>query len=55
MQRDFMYEVGFRDLLNNPKVSSWFSVEDIVDLQIQRGSNNKNAGKKFLRKTQRNG
>ena len=45
-----MYEVGFRDLLNNPKVSSWFSVEDIVDLQIQRGSNNKNAGKKIFTK-----
>ena len=37
-----MYKVGYRDLVNNQKVSSWLSVEDIADLQVQRGSNKKN-------------
>ena len=42
-----MYKVGYRDLVNNQKVSSWFSVEDVADLQFQRESNKKNGGKKF--------
>ena len=42
-----MYQVGFRDLVNNEKVPSWFSAEDIADLQIQRGSNKKMLQKKF--------
>ena len=50
-----MYKVGFKDLVNNQKVSSWFSVKDVADLQGQHGSNKKNAGKKISRKTQRNG
>ena len=29
-----MYKVDFRDLVNNQKVFSWFSVEDIADLQV---------------------
>ena len=36
-----MYQVGYRDSVNNQKVSSWFPVEDIDDLQVQRGSNKK--------------
>ena len=36
-----MCKVGFRDLLINRKVSSWFSGEDIADLQVQRSSNKK--------------
>ena len=39
-------KVGFRDLVNNQKVPSWFSAEDIADLQIQRGSNKKMLQKK---------
>lgn len=42
-----MYKVGYRDLVNNQKVSSWLYVEDIADLQVQRGSNKKNGWKKF--------
>ena len=42
-----MYKVGYRDLVNNQKVSSWFSAEDIADMQVQRGSNKKNGGKKI--------
>ena len=38
-----MCKIGFRDLVNKQKVPSWFSVEDIADLQVQRGSNKKNA------------
>ena len=43
-----MHKVGFRDLVNHQKVSTCFSVEDIADLQVQRGSNNSN--KKILEK-----
>ena len=42
-----MYKVGFRDLVNNHKVSCWFFVGDIADLKVQRGSNKKNARKKI--------
>ena len=42
-----MYKVGYRDLVNNQKVSSWFSVEDTADLQVQRGFNNENGKKKI--------
>ena len=42
-----MYKVGFKDLVNNQKVSSWFSVKDVADLQGQRGSNKKMLEKKF--------
>ena len=42
-----MYKVGYRDLVNNQKVCSWFSVEDIADFQVQLGSNKKPAGKNF--------
>ena len=42
-----MYKVGYRDLVNTQKVSSWFSVEDIADLQVQRGSNKKKWWKKI--------
>ena len=43
-------KIGFKDLVNNQKVSSLFSIVDIADLQVQLGS-----GKKNSRKTQRNG
>ena len=36
-----MYKVGYRDLVNNQKVSSWFFVKYIADLQVHRGSNKK--------------
>ena len=39
-----MYKVGSKYVQN---ISSWYSVENIADLQVQRGSNKKNAGKKF--------
>ena len=42
-----MYKVGHRDLVNNQKVCSWFSVEYVADLQVQGGSNKKHAGKKI--------
>ena len=44
-----MYKVAYRNLVINQKVSSWFSVEDIADLQV-----GKTAGKKLSQKTQRN-
>ena len=34
-----MYKIGYRDLVSYQKVSSWFSAEDIANLQVQRGSN----------------
>ena len=37
----------YKDLLDNQKVPTWFSVEDVADLQVLRGSNKKNAAKKF--------
>ena len=42
-----MFKVDFRDLVNNKKVCSRFSVEDIADLQVQRESNKKKAKKNF--------
>ena len=36
-----MYKVGYRDLVNNQKVSSWFFVKYITHLQFHRGSNKK--------------
>ena len=42
-----MHKVIYRELVNNQKVFSWFSVDDIADVQVQRGCNKKNAGKKF--------
>ena len=36
-----MYKVGYRDLVNNQKVSSWFFVKYIAHLQVHRGSNKK--------------
>ena len=36
-----MYKVSLRDLVNNQKASSWFSVENIGDLQVQHSSNKK--------------
>ena len=45
-----MCKVGCRDSVNNKKVSSWFSVEDIADLLVQRGSNKKKKKKKKKRK-----
>ena len=50
-----MYKVRYRDLVNNQKVSSWFFVEDIADLQVQRGSIKKKCWKKSSQKTRRNG
>ena len=41
-----MCKVGCRDSVNNKKVSIWFSVEDIADLVVQRGSNQKKKKKK---------
>ena len=45
-----MCKVGCRDSVNNKKVSIWFSVEDIADLVVQRGSNQKKKKKKKKRK-----
>ena len=40
-----MYKVGYKDLVNNQKASSWFSVEDVADLQVQPCSNKKKCWK----------
>ena len=45
-----MYEIDFIDLVNDQKVSSWFSVEDIADLQVQRESNKKTMLEKSFKK-----
>ena len=45
-----MCKVGCRDSVNNKKVSIWFSVEDIADLVVQRGSNQKKKKKKKRKK-----
>ena len=45
-----MCKVGCRDSVNNKKVSIWFSVEDIADLLVQRGSNKKKKKKKEKKK-----
>ena len=34
-------KIGFKDLVNNQKVSSLFSIVDIADLQVQLGSGKK--------------
>ena len=46
-----MYKVDFRDLLNNQKVSTWFSV-----VQVQRESKTiykKNTGKNFKKDSEK--
>ena len=45
-----MCKVSCRDSVNNKKVSIWFSVEDIADLLVQRGSNKKKQKKKEKKK-----
>ena len=49
-----MCKVSYRGLINNRNLSSWFSVEAIGNLQVQRDSNQKMLKKKS-QKTQRNG
>ena len=47
-------KVGFRDLVNNQRVSSWFSVEDATDLQVQASSNKKKVlEKKFTKESEK--
>ena len=42
-----MCKVSYRGLINNQNLSSWFSVETIGNLQVQRGSNQKIQKKKI--------
>ena len=46
-----MCKVGCRDSVNNKKFSIWFSVEDIADLLVQRGSNKKKKKRKEKKKS----
>ena len=47
------YKVVFKDFVNNQKVPSSFSVEDIADLLVQRGSNKKLLEKNFTRDSEK--
>ena len=48
-----MYKVGYKNLVNNQKVSRWFSVEDITHLPVQCGSNKKVLEKKFTKDSEK--
>ena len=48
-----MYKVAYRNLVINQKVSSWFSVEDIADLQVQLGSKKKLLEKTFAKDSEK--
>ena len=50
-----MYKIGYRDLVNYQKVSSWFSAEVIANLQVQRGSNKSKMLEKHSQQSERNG